>query len=189
MAIGIHRTWFQTDPITRSHWAHHFPGFPSHFFFCWVSVEHFPHQPLVNVCEHSKQLKQLCFYSHWRHLPASVAVALADHLVDFNHVTISLFLSFHHLRVSSSLFSWTLALLLLFYWLIDVLTFSWLQLVVFYHLFLCPFSLDLLLNLSWSLWISCPWSTAPLIYHPPLSYNFFPYCRDPSIIPIYTHHL
>jgi hypothetical protein len=27
---------------------------------------------------------------------ASVAVALADHLVDFNHVTNSLFLSFHH---------------------------------------------------------------------------------------------
>jgi hypothetical protein len=30
------------------------------------------------------------------YLLASVAVALADYLVDFNHVTNSLFLSFHH---------------------------------------------------------------------------------------------
>jgi hypothetical protein len=41
----------------------------------------------------SVELWQSIFLSY---LPASVAVALADHLVDFNHVTNSLFLSFHH---------------------------------------------------------------------------------------------
>jgi hypothetical protein len=81
--------------------------------------------------------------------------------------------------------SLNLALLLLFYCLLDVLAFSCSQVVVFYHL-LAPLlpesaaqsklvSLDLM-----------PLLYTSLIYYPPLSYIFFsPCCGDT----IYTSHL
>jgi hypothetical protein len=51
-------------------------------------VEHFPHQLFVNISEYLKQLKHNVSIPTDAILPASVAVALADHLVDFHHVTV-----------------------------------------------------------------------------------------------------
>jgi hypothetical protein len=55
--------------------------------------------------------------SHYCDHGDSSGSGLADHLVDFNHVTVSLFLSFYHLPFPAL---WILAHLLLFHWLLDV---------------------------------------------------------------------